>query len=355
VNYNPNLISIAADPVARLARFFHIRDYSDEPPIPGIDRGVELTVIANAKVAYAIWQRGRDILHNEGLWIDSPIVFTLVPRFGEGVPGLRDQKVGGVPDLRTYLYTERGDDGRFNLGRVWPRCGVCGALMAAVGQFDLLPWLLPIHCLTGVEINRYSRAYLLSPVGSGRLCEHAAIFEDYLLHVFACPISSQQFDHPGNDATVLVSDSYRRRDDVSRRSIDPATEADYLASLPDLTPSNDAFVIAPRKIIGWDFRLTFDWDENHDYELIKRDREIVDARPDVFVGSHVDFSLFGTARSQQTPRRYWSVFGYDGAPRRMTPFVAFDDENADMTYQVYVDFARCDGYEIHGKVDASCT
>lgn len=287
----------------------------------------------------------------------SRLTWFLKPVFGKGVPRLSDQKMGGTPDFRRWLYVERDRAGRFNTGEIWPRCGCCHQNMRFVGQFDLLPWLLPVHAATGKHQPAYPNQKMTeytvySAVGNFRMVEHAPIYRRAWWHFFACPDTAGHFDNPNYESTVLISHEYRDLTwDQEAPVAEDTTEA-WRSSIPKVKRNSATMSIKPRKILGWDFRLALEEDlGDPSYEGDDRVADLMKSRPDLF-GDSWGLKLFGPAVSQQFPRRYWALSGSE--PRRMTPVLSFDDDSHDMTYQFYAD-TRGDGFELHAKVDASCT
>ena len=68
-------------------------------------------------------------------------------------------------------------------------------------------------------------------------------------------------------------------------------------------------------------------------------------------------SMFGAPASQQEPRRPFNPDNY-GYGQALIPFLNFNDQQHDMTYQYYADPYRmhyCNGYKGYGWIDASCT
>jgi hypothetical protein len=358
VTNNPNIITEAHEPLDILSRVYHIRTY--EPEIEGIDQRTEKMIVANAQHAYATYNRTCELLETLGHpQAIKHLAVKLVPRYGRGKIKLRDEKIGGVPDLRTYLYAKPTKTGLYNLERIWPRCGACHEPMKFVGQFNLLPWLLPIHATFGVlgdtSVNSTQEYAITSTFGHFRLMQHATIFADRMLHTFMCPVGGQHFDNPGFDSQTFVSNTYRKEPGhEDRRKLTPENEARYLKSLPKFRRSRYDFKLAPRKIVGWDFKLTLDEYTCGDWKADRALDEGLKAYPDVVERFSSKLSLLGQPRSQQTPRRFYSSNSYNG-PQRLTPFLSFNDEVADFTYQIYNDFRYSDGFLYYGKIDGSCT
>jgi hypothetical protein len=369
---NPNLIVPDRDSAAVLADDFDFRLLD----LLGRSRGVEPVPVSNVRAARATVDRAIALLRDAGLEAAVPrLCAALVPRFDVGAGAeaeatlpLRDAKVDGIPDLRTCLYNEPDASGCYRTLRIWPRCGACHRRMLFLCQIDLLPWLLPVQFLAA-RVRRYSygQDYVLGPFGVNQLTKHLSILADKMLHVFLCPEASGHFDCPAPDVQVLISDQYASGLPGDRANLlGSATIAPYLASVPMVRRNSDLSpTITPRRITGLDFRVEIDGEE--DFDDLDAERpdgrdasehldDLIAAHPDVFHPSHVrKFTVLGAPRSQQTPRRYFGTFGSGGAPARMTPLLSFDDERQDVTYQIYADFAGCDGHVAYGKVDASCT
>jgi hypothetical protein len=361
-NNNPNIITEVHKPHPRLDKIFHIPAKTNE-----FTRQYEPfneMFVANAQTAYDKYQKAVELLNdNHGADLIPRLCMALVPIFSTDEdaekPKLSDQKLGGVPDLREWLYVKKDYT---KLKRVWPRCGACHERMRFVGQFDLFPWLIPLFGVFGKTPNGDR---MTSPFGGWgtqppRVTEHHSIFKGVLLQTFMCPFAGEHFDNPNYDSQVFVTSQHSDRILELRENENPPTEdaktaaevADelaYLAARPRLKTKN-SFTQYTKKIVGWDFRLEIDasmW--NHEKCTLKTENY-----PEIFVqrGS----VLFGEPYSQQTPKRPFSQFGYYPEGQRMTPFFNFNDDDADFSYQIYVDFgAGGFGYQYYGKTDGSCT
>lgn len=350
-NNNPNLIRNFSDPVERLSKMFFVSDHGD---IVGVDNSTEKALVGNASKIGETYTKGVEILTEAGFPLAvERLTAKLVPRFGKGRPKLRDQKIGGIPDLRKCLYVNKSKKGVYNLAEIWPKCGACHEPMRFIGQFDMLPWLLPIHAAFGEVKSPHGRRYVESQIGTGKLTDHSSIFSDRMLHVFACPEAGRHYCQPGFDSQIFVSDVYKSTYFGVEEPKLLEVDKEYTDSIPKLKRNRDGLKIPTRKIEGWEFRLELDDFRNEDWKDDKRLDGVINANPEVFCGIE-DFSLFGAPRSQQEPRRYFGMNSY-GGPKRMTPLLSFSDSVDDFTYQFYCDFDWSDGFEYYCKVDGSCT
>lgn len=301
----------------------------------------------NTKQIIETHDKAVKLLHEAGLkQYKKYMAWCLVPRFGKGRPKLTDQKVGGIPDLRRAIYTDRVK-GKFDLSRVWPVCGICHEKMKFIAQFDLRDWLLPLHVVTGKEYTTsWDTRYFRSAIGGDKLVEYTGQYRSMWWHIFTCPNASTHYCNPNCDAEVVFSDvPFSVEDNGLDSTVKP-----YLDAVPHIKTRAHSVSVASRKIDGWDFRIQIDYDTEDQLE------ELMESNKDVFCW-YSDFRLFGQPCSQQMPYRYWCCYGEQ--PQRMTPLICWQDARCDMTYQVYIDpFIAGSGEEKDGyfaKVDASCT
>jgi len=335
----------------------------------------------NIEMFYRIYERAVELLTAAKLErYVKYLTYALTPRFSQYRAEFGDSKIGGMPSLGKYLHmimeTRKRNGNAISLAEViklvWPRCGCCHESMVFVGQFDLLPWAAPIHCATQWQITQGSYPWAVSGLGGKDIAEHNSIFENKLLQVFMCRNASGHFDNPGMDCFAHISAKYKKQ-----RPFPGEKEETKIDTTPDQKQLHDAFEEAGlientfgrlkddeigvdenqllQRIDGYDLRLEFDW--GRDFTKYKqRDAldEIAEANPEVFLDyRRCDYKLFGEARSQQEPKRYFSTNAY--VPHAMTPTLYFSDHSADMSYQLYFDLISSDGYKVYGKTDASCT
>lgn len=298
--------------------------------------------VAEAKVLFKKEKLGKLIKY---------MVWALTPVFSNKKPERRDSKVGGIPDLGRYHI--QGKTKNLNaIAKSWPKCGVCYQDMKFLAQVDLKDWLVPIHSLVANFEPRYSKetpesiyAYE-SSIGGFRSVEHTTWMDKVLWQFFSCPHAGMEFYNPNYNGRILISTKHDGK---------AATEPSLLEKLNFKHPRmpRESFVANDhgKKIERLEFKIDID-SVGEDYSLLDRADKVMESRPDLFKMTS-DMTFFGTARSQQEPKRYWMPLAT--VPTRMTPIVSWNDSNRDMTYQMYVNTSLNDGFKMYGLVDGSCT
>ncbi len=337
--------------------------------------------------------------------VGVPLAYALYPKL-EPMPedDLGAEKIGGLPDIRQFYWANNirqpGQETNMEnppfesrlgaLAKHWPVCGACRKPMTFICQIDLTDWALAIHALTsGRTFDEGSPEYWRSGLGLTRNLG-GSVHRGWW-YIFACRDASSHFDNPNCDAHVWIEKRYvplkidipgLQWTDSEERGVDPETarklvEAFYQSTstqvlsvdgkpviestaghdLASETAESYGFTFTPKKIVGFDIGWEFDSGVDVDWELSEEIRKIIDKNQDVF-GCGSGFSLFGAPASQQEERRYWTLRGQGSStqPCRMAPLLKFHDRDHDMTYQIYVDaLGDFHGYNLYGKVDASCT
>lgn len=341
INHNPNIISEVHEPLERLERLFRIFPAENETDRKFYPNNT--TFLNNSYDIYVTYNKALDLL------IDHPEVIPVLtmglePDFSDIPPDLNDQKIGGIPDLRNWLYTKETNNYE-NLKNIWPRCGCCHEYMKGVGQFDLYPWVIPLTAAFG-----RTKQSITGPFGgynSGipkNLTEHHRIYSETMLHVLMCPYAGQHFYNPNSDAVVLFTYKY---ENGTRNNQKEENLKQYLDAYHNLDLKADSFCLDEKKINSYKFRLGIDHYRSYNDSA----DEIIENNPDIF---EQRTSLLGVPASQQEPKRPFCQNGFFPVAPRMTPFFNFNDAAADFTYQIYVDMNN-DNYISYGKTDGSCT
>lgn len=325
-------IEVMEENASRLENVYYLGDYRQNTRM----------LIENAKQVLDISRRARQIVSDP----EVDLRYCLVPRVGEAIAG----KVGGLPNFYGVLGFSSKDI-TASIKKLWPRCGCCHHRMKYIGSFDLFPWGLPIHALTGTAVQRYTNAKIdeysiYSGLGNFHFHQHSTIFEKRWYHVFmCCRLTDTHIYYPGYDAEILMSDEHTK-----------ITEDEVASALPEIpTELYPTKIPKPflKEVLGiekYDFRIQI----GGDYEVRDKYEDIETEHPDVFANSYEDFTLFGLPHSQQEERRYHTTNRWAPYPE-MTPFINFNKPGEDFTVQIYSDLQTSNGYRVYGKIDGSCT
>jgi hypothetical protein len=291
-------------------------------------------LIENTKKALDVFVQAKELIPNLDLY------YSLVSMRNKNGSSF----LGGIPDLSRCLGFEDGDI-KQSYEKLWPRCGCCHNYMTFIGTFDLYPWLLPLHALTGSFATgiRKDEYDLFSSIGNVRMTQHSCLFGKINYHIFMCMSdTSEHISYPGYDAEILISKIYQDQSKNIPLEVDSS-----------FVPSGAAIYDEEKTFMDYDLRVdfSFDWwdDPNKDsYE------KIVQENPEIFDNRIYDYTFFGLAQSQQEPKHYRTTNRYCPQPD-MTPLFNFDDGDRDFTYQIYGDMQQSEGFEIFCKIDGSCT
>lgn len=328
------------------------------------DPNVETVQERHVQEAVATYKAGVAVLEQLGHKTAIPyLTFGLVPEFGEGPGEFEGSRLGGLPDLQRTLYHEVA------IEKQWPRCGECHSPMSFIGQFDLAPWALPLHeAFHWTSHDKYeSKSFSkISAFGHDYMMQHANLFSAVMYHLFVCPMAGYHDRHPSSDAFAFVTHKYHpQHKDRESRDVHVMTQeinalaqsrADLrLIHTDDVDTKQEGFVIKPRAITGYKLRLQLD-EYSGDWQRRRELEAALEAdHSNLFKWYPSEFQLFGMPRSQQEQRRYISPFVREEKVVPLTPFISFNDEEADVTYQIYLDMRLSTGYTVYGKVDASST
>jgi hypothetical protein len=314
-----------------------------------------------------------------------PLAYALYPKLEPlTADELGAMKFGGLPDIRHFHWlnniSDKGqgqvkadpsfDDRLLALARHWPTCACCHRPMKFIGQMDLTDWALAIHALTSEVHEGQDADSWRSGLGLTRTFGGARRGWWYF---FACSDASTHFDNPSMDCHVWIERRYvpfkinRPGYQVNEeRGLDEETARKLVEAFYEGIPAREndeddheqgAWPLCePQKIVGFDIGWELD-PAVGGWSLSDTMRELMEENEEVF-GKGNAFTLFGSPRSQQVERRYWTVSGNGRGmgPQRMAPLLHFDDKVHDVTYQLYADMlGDFYGCNIYGKIDASCT
>lgn len=344
-----------------------------------------------------------------------PLAFRIDILAGGGEPLAKDDlnrdKLGGCPDLRKNVFShatrrisdyehrlehygkkdvkERYPNGRPEklslrecLEAIWPKCSCCGRYMRFIGQFNYSDHRNAIHLATKRKgPHKYSSD--CSTMGYSRDPDRLMDDERHLF--FYCPCNC--FDNPDSDSVLMVKgglegpgavmdrlaqleEKHGVKDGIASRMGEhkyepPYTEVQYKAAVTrfmkkhGIHPSQEdedgmAGNIPLQFVEGYELNFDVDWFGTDTSEIADAVREAVQSSAGTY-GSN--FTLFGKADSQQTPKRYVNTFGYENAPTRKAPLLSWNDSEHDFTYQIYGDFRYHErfGPPMRCKYDGSCT
>lgn len=271
---------------------------------------------------------------------DVQMKYCLVPIFGlDNSAGF----IGGYPDLSSH-YSFDFNDPKKSYEKLWPRCGCCHKRMKFIGSFNLISVDTPIHILTSYKYDISDNAYsYISSLGNFRLHQHNSIYSHKYHNVFACLSSRHSYHNPNFNVFVLVNTIYKN-------------EKNKCNSIPcnkDLLPKGAKLYSRVRNISRFEFKIQIE----NDYDIIYKNgmnyEKLVEKYPDIF-SNYEEYRLFGYPKSQQEPKEYLTTNGF--CPQiKMTPFINFNDNKNDITYQLYCDMQSSNGYFYYGKVDSSST
>ena len=268
-------------------------------------------------------------------------------------------------ELHRKYYGE-GKDWVAAAERVWPRCGTCHTYMDFVAQFDLTDYWAAIHDLTCT--TEYHSSY--SGIG---ICNQDKLLcmEGYMkLHVywtfFACPDAQGHFYSPNFDAHVWTEQEMVYTDEamgILRKEKPDPEKVDKRKLLAEETIKAfcDKHQIKQRPvrvIKGLNLGLELDkYDGFFDYKFENRLDKVLEANPDIF-GKTRQYKLFGKPESQQEEARFFGPGNRDSMPHRLSPVLCWDDDEHDVTHQMYADVQRpmCEmRTSLPAKMDCSCT
>ena len=315
---------------------------------------------------------------------------------------LKKEKLGGIPNISYKVFRACGDKAMYydlllrskthdetyikrqfpngrpevlplhkGLERAWPKCGACGRYQRFIGQMDYSHWMNAIHWATKRKIPQWYGE--VSAFGSTR--DPDGLLQDGWHCYFYCPCND--FENVNSDCSIFRSlrpsspqfDLTESGEIKKKEKSKPLyTEAQYKRAvhrfmrkheihpdqLDDLADQWPASNIPLKFITGYE--LNFDLDYISHY-IGEYDDAIHDALPPSAGKYGSDFTLFGAAYSQQEPRRYMSIKGYD-QPMRQSPLLSWTDATCDFSFQIYGDFRGCDIFRqkpMQCKYDGSCT
>lgn len=327
-----------------------------------------------------------------------PLAYALYPKLKRmPVDDLAANKFGGIPDLRRTFWLQQSQRShrqsqesgtleryreRIILKR-WPRCPCCNTPMKFVAQLDLSDWTLALHTLTA----RPDPDYGVPQSGLG-------IAEQYYVHrtwwyIYMC--TNSHFNTPDSDALLQIEREPVQLEEFegfgsSRSSQKPALCDEEYRSLMQrvlasticdtttvgtevlsecshrLSDPEDRMTIEPQQVTGFELRWHLETEQvmpgsdfSLSWELEEKLEEVQEAHQELFLSAE-PYQLFGKPRSQQQERRPWAQTGYStfGPGRRMSPLLAFNFDNADVTAQIYADMLSGRN-RFSCKTDMSCT
>ena len=251
------------------------------------------------------------------------------------------------------------------LEKAWPKCGCCNSYMRFVAQLNYSDWASAIHICTRKSHPQWHG--MMSAFGFGQDHEQALPNEWHMY--FYCPCN--QWDNSNHDCAVVRTGANPSRDDDDEDFNDGKQEKPKpLYSMRQYKRAVTAFMkrhgIHPDKestrddmagyiplefVEGYELGFDLDW---VGFDMWDMERALREEMPESKHRSR--YTLFGEARSQQTPRRYMTFKGYE-TPMRMSPLLNWTDNEHDFTYQIYGDFRTAErfGPPLQGKIDGSCT
>jgi len=263
--------------------------------------------------------------------------------------------MGGVPH---QLLTSRG---KYDVAKVWPRCGSCHEYMIFLGEMDLTPYMWVIHHLTSSKgKEKFDRP--VSGLG------HSGEQEEYKPHthklhqMFFCPCWNHENYAP--DARVLNHYMFKPLRGEERESDkDKPEEHEKIKAFIEANGldkgRDDRGMIPEQAVTGFKIRMDLaapedGWRGKSCYRF----GEVYDDFNENFVHDNEsrtsDYSMWGEPRSQQTERRYFSSM--PDKPIRMAPIINWNDDGNDITHQMYGCYRTAQmGGSFHARMDSSCT
>lgn len=301
-----------------------------------------------------------------------PLAPALFPKFeAMEADDIGVEKFGGLPNLY-YQWLYKPERRNANLEGMWPRCGNCHTYMSFLGQIDFGDWWETIHRLTCDGDRNFS--YSSVGLGEDHMRDISMYERDRTTWAFwvcanACEhYYNSQFDaHVWTDHEPIYSDEMLTL--IKERKPDPEVRAKKLAAAHEVagnfyTDHNIKHVITDKKkVIGFEMRFDLDFGiepwNTVSYKLEDLIEKVQEKNPDIFAYSHGrQFKIFGAPESQQEQARYFGVGYRQVHPYRLSPILCWDDEERDMTHQMYADVHHFDGEgrrDMFGKMDSSCT
>lgn len=278
----------------------------------------------------------------------------LAYRLDVKVEGLAEDKLncnkfGGIPDLRChYRYATKEPTFSKLFDMYWPRCGCCHRRMRFLCQLDLTVEVWTIHQLTSQVVDGWPK-----PISAFGMTK--SISKDELP---GTPIKEVMFFCNCNKWSCPSADAFIYQDYVFRDKF-PFSDEEYMEAARQFMAENEFGDSEMGGHISLEevtkFELSFDLD--HDWLKSRFDYwEMVKDFREEFRPNRAKYTLFGQAHSQQEPKRPFRG-GYQRGLYRMSPVINWNDEEHDITRQMYACFRSCGTLTegVYGKMDNSNT
>lgn len=275
-------------------------------------------------------------------------------------------KVGGLPDPRRNWLCRGLTVKKINSN--WPRCGTCHERMSFVAQVEIGDYWDAIHRLT-CDTDSYGHfSYSSVGIGEDWLGSSFRRHDKVNWTFFMCANAQDHFYSQNFDAHIWIDRETVYDNEILKFLGEKApTEEEIARSNAQAQEAIRAFYAEThvkkygkaQQIKGFSLRFDLDFYSGIDYKIEARLEKIQKDNPDIFAYSHSrEFKLFGEPESQQEEARYFGLGNRSPQPYRLAPVLCWDDNERDMTYQMYAELWRSDSEgrrNFPAKIDASCT
>ncbi|MHA2045690.1 MAG: hypothetical protein ACW99G_12910 [Candidatus Thorarchaeota archaeon] len=264
---------------------------------------------------------------------------------------LSADKFGGIPDLTddywfSYVNAERDDsidmDRFFEL--VWPKCDCCDKHMKFIGQTNLADEKFVISLLTERNVGLREKMSAFGWLESRREPEN---------------MRNSYYYCPCNNWDSWNSDAYVSRQHVWSEEVFPKNKenvAEYRKKATAFMEKHELHNLKDEVLMVAGYDLNFDLDDEigekvglGQYEYSELGWDVRDLyKPDTY------YTLYGKPASQQVPKRPYDPNSY-GCLFRQAPILSWDDDDDDMTHQMYGNMRIRSVENVKGWMDSSCT